>query len=463
MSDEVQGSRVRRLARLGWLSRRAVPLAIRRMREVGEARADQRAATVARALDKHADIAEEAFEALGDLKGIALKVGQMLSYMDGALPEDYRPVYQRVLARLQHSAPSMPWSVVEPVLVADLGGPVSARFAEFDPQPFAAASIGQVHRARLLGGEPVAVKVQYPGIERAFESDLRNANLLLAVVRPMVSAMSSRGNRGYARAVLAELRGRLLEELDYEREARMQRRFAEMLRGDPVVRVPPVHLEVCGRRVLTTGFIEGRTFAEVCEHSDQSSRDGYGTALARALSHCLYRHQVFNADPHPGNYLFPSDGSVVLLDFGCVKEIPDWMSADMKRYVKTAIIATRTDHAEDWQRFDEAIIAALRLDPKQPVVYRVYREFLLYCLRPILYDRPFEFTTGYTRESIDRVLKAKMELVFGEGKLPRLPKLPPMPVDYTFLNRLQWGFFSVLTALRARVNWYRELPPELQV
>lgn len=458
--DEVTGSRLKRLARLGWLSRNAVPMMVRRLRDAG---ADGLAANplTARLLDKHGRIAEEAFGTLGEMKGVALKLGQMMSYMDGALPAEYQPVYRKVLERLQRAAPAMEWSAVEPVLAADLGSP-SEHFADFDPEPFAAASIGQVHRARLHDGRDVAVKVQYPGIDKAMGADLDNARLFERMIRPMLGVVGDARNRGIGRAVLGEVRARLMEELDYEHEARMQHTFRDLLADDPDVHVPEVFFAHSSRRVLTTEYVEGRSLPEVAETDDQAARDRYGTILTRAVVDCLYRHRVFNADPHPGNYLFPDDGTVVLLDFGCVKQIPPRMNADMKRYLAAAIRAHQTDAPADWDAFDQALVEALHLDPDEPVVFRVYREFLLYCLRPLLDDAPFEFTPEYTGASIDRVLEAKKELLFAKGVIPRIPRLPPMPADYTFINRLQWGFFSVLTLLRARVNWHRLLPADVR-
>lgn len=457
--DSISGSRLGRLARLGWLGRRAVPLAIKRAREMtrrSDEPLDEKVAS------RHLAAAEEIFGALGDMKGLALKAGQMLSYMDGVLPEQYRPVYQKALSKLQQAAPPMSWDVVEPVVVEALGGPISETYAEFAHEPFAAASIGQVHRARLLTGEDVAVKVQYPGVSQAIEADLNNAGALEWLLRPLTGLTSFGGDKQYVRAVVDELRSRMLEELDYAREARMQAKFAEIVAGDPDLRVPRIFPDACGPTVLTSAFIEGRSLDEMCETASQGERDRYGTALVRALVTSFHDYQLFNADPHPGNYLFPADGTVVLLDFGCVKEIPDDMAGYIDAYLRAGIIARRTDDPADWARFDRTIVEALKLDPNNPAVYRVYREFLLYVLQPMMTPGPFDFTSDFTRESIDRVLEAKQELLFSKGIIPRIPKLPPMPVDYTMLNRLQWGFFSVLTRMGARVDWHGELPEAIR-
>ena len=204
MSDEVSGGRLRRLFRLGWLGRRALPIAWKRIRETGEGEAAH-AALAEELLEKHAAVAEEAFATLGELKGLAAKIGQMVAYLDGALPEAYRPVYQKVMARLLSDVPALPWSAVEPILVRELGGPVAERFAELEPAPFAAASIGQVHRGRLRGGAEVAVKIQYPGVDRALTADLDNAALMRKLLMPLLGLAGGASLSRNVKAVMAEV------------------------------------------------------------------------------------------------------------------------------------------------------------------------------------------------------------------------------------------------------------------
>ncbi|TNF22664.1 MAG: AarF/ABC1/UbiB kinase family protein [Deltaproteobacteria bacterium] len=462
MSDSrVSSSRLGRLTRLAGLGRRAVPVAIKRFRETVEAPPELRGEIAARALKKHGDLADKAFKTLGDMKGVALKLGQMVSYMDGAVPAELVGVYQDVLARLQQQAPALKWSAVRPVLEAELGA-LDRHFTDIEEEPFAAASIGQVHRATLPDGRRVAVKIQYPGVDRAMRSDLKNAEMFQALMSPFMTMLGAgRATRGYMRDVMAEIRERLLEELDYEREAATQMRFRQLLADDRELVIPAVHPGLSTRRVLTTDLIVGRSLQEVCETEDQAARDRYGSLLTHAVLTSLYRFGLFNADPHPGNYLFPDDGTVCLLDYGCVKELPDWMRSDMRSYLRHAIIATRTNDARDWDRFDAALAHALHLDRSDPKMFRLYREFSLYIMRPALTDAPFDFTSAFTRESIDRVLDGVRETVFGKT-IPRMPNIPPVPPDYTFINRLQWGFYSILSMLRARVNWHALLPHEVR-
>jgi predicted unusual protein kinase regulating ubiquinone biosynthesis (AarF/ABC1/UbiB family) len=425
MSDKVSGSRWGRLFRMGWLGRHALPFARKR------------------SLAKHADAAEEMFRALGSMKGLALKIGQMAGYLDGVLPEELREPYQQVLARLQAQAPALPFSAIAAVLAAELGTDWRGRFVEIDESPLAAASIGQVHRARLPGGEEVAVKVQYPGVDRALAADFKNAKLL-GMLNTMMMGVAGAG--GVARSfddTLAEVRARMLEELDYQREARMQERFAQLFADDPDIRIPRVIAACSTRRVITTTFERGQTFAEVCSEATQAERNRYAGILTRAVFRSIYEFRLFNADPHPGNYLF-SGGQVVLLDYGCVKEIPDWMATAMIRYVRAALRG-------DWPEFDAAIADAFRMDVSKHDAFSVVRDFILYCLEPFLSDQPFAFDARYTGRSVTLMLDGVRRL--------KLRDLPAPPGDFAFISRLQWGFYSVLTQLRATQRWRDHLPP----
>ncbi|MCA9518526.1 MAG: AarF/ABC1/UbiB kinase family protein [Myxococcales bacterium] len=463
MSDtKVGSSRLGRLTRLGWLGGRALPTAWKQLKGVVDAPEGGRGRAAERFAKKHADLADKAFRTLGDMKGVALKVGQMISYMDGVVPPELSGLYQDVLSRLQHAAPALRWSAIRPVLEAEIG-PVERTFASFEEAPFAAASIGQVHRAVLRDGAAVAVKIQYPGVDRAMRSDLKNAELFQTMATPFMSVIGAgKATRKYMREVMAEVQARLLEELDYEREAAMQERFRALLAGDAEVRVPRVFTASSSRKVLVSELIVGRSLQDVADADDQAARDRYGRILTRTLLHCLHVLGLFNADPHPGNYLFPGDGSVCLLDFGCVKEIPGWMRDDMERNLRLALAATRSGADADWTAFDRQLGRALRLDALDPQLFRIYREFYLYVLRPALTEGPFDFTSAYTRESFDRVFEAVRDQVFGKGVMPRVPEVPPIPPDYTFLNRVQWGFYSILAILRAQVDWHALLPATLR-
>ncbi|MEE9382490.1 MAG: AarF/ABC1/UbiB kinase family protein [Nannocystaceae bacterium] len=460
MSDRVSRSRLGRLGKMANLARKALPVAVQRWRESGpNAKASE--ALIASSVVA----AEDMLETLGELKGLALKVGQMMSYMDGALPDSIKPTFQKTLRRLQSQAPPMSWEAIEGVLQEELGD-IDEHFAHIEHTPLAAASIGQVHRATLHDGSAVAVKIQYPGVEQAISADMNNLGFMKGLAAPLLAMLGASGNTKLVSRVLGELRDRLLEECDYEREARMQAAFAEKLSDDPVLYVPRVFTEHSTRRVLVSEFIEGRELAEVCGPESgisQETRNRWAAALCRVTSVGLYEWGLLHADPHPGNYLFMPDERLCLLDFGCVKEMPDSTRMDMRGYVRAAIVAARSDAPQDWAEFDRQVAAALKFDPNEAEVWALARGFLLYCLEPIIYDRPHHFSEAYARGSVDMMLEGKRELLFPDGRrVPKIPKMPPMPPDYVMVNRLQWGFFSVLKELDATVNWHAELPADLR-
>jgi predicted unusual protein kinase regulating ubiquinone biosynthesis (AarF/ABC1/UbiB family) len=448
--DKISGSRLGRWSKLLWTSRHAIPLATSRWRGTN------RKASA----DADASAAEAFLETLGSLKGLALKAGQMLSYMEGILPADVEPTFQRVLAKLQSAADPLPWSAIEPVLIAELGA-VEPHFASLEREPFAAASIGQVHRGTLSDGTAVAVKIQYPGVAKAVEVDLSSIETLKFVMTPLLGLAGARQNVNLADSVVAELRARLLEELDYSHEAIMQMRFRQLFAASKL-RIPAVYLEHSSRNVLTTELVQGLTLDEAAR-CDAASRNAWGETLVRAVTQQLYVDHLFHADPHPGNYLFHDDAEVTLLDFGCVKRIPPNIAADIEGYLRAAIVATRSDRRQDWAVFDEVLGRAYNLDGGDPSIAGFYHDFMLLLLEPMLRDAPFEFHPEFVARINQFVIDRKKQLVFGAGRLPRIPRLPPIPADYTFLNRLEWGFFSVLTRLRARVNWHALLPERIRL
>ncbi len=468
MSDRVSSSRLRRLGKMAKLARQALPVALERWRDGDtKAEADPRVASEAE-LSKLAARAEGILETLGEMKGLALKAGQMMSYMDGALPDSIRPTFQRTLKRLQSQAPPMTWEAVFPVLERELGD-LEAHFAEIDHSPVAAASIGQVHRARLHDGTVVAVKVQYPGVRDAIAADMKNLDFLKGFAAPIMMLSGAGANMKVAGDHLAELRERLLEECDYAREAEMQTTFRERLADDPELYVPRVYPEHSTRSVLVSEFIEARELDEVCGEAgealgiDQAQRNRWAEALCRVTSMGLYDWGLLHADPHPGNYLFMDDGRVCLLDFGCVKALPDPIRLAMRGYVSAAIRAQATRAPEDWRRFDDRLRRALRFEDATPEVFKFMRDYLVYCLSPIITPGPFHFSEAFTRATVDLMVEGKKDLMFPDGRrIPKVPKLPPMPADYLMVNRLQWGFFSVLTQLDARCDWHAQLPADMR-
>ena len=253
--------------------------------------------------------------ALGQMKGAAMKLGQFASFIDTEfIPEEYREIYQEQLGKLRNEAPAMPWEQVVKVLEEEYDGePLSEYFAEIEHEAFAAASIGQVHRAELLDGRQVAVKIQYPGIAEAMEADLRNAGTIVRLARAIAPGLD-------AKAIAEEIRERMMEELDYEYEAQNQRIFSRAYRDHPFIYVPEVVTRISRRRVLVTEFVEGIGFDAIKELPHEE-RSRFGEIVFRGSFGSIYHLQQFNADPHPGNYILMNDGRVAFLDFGMTKKL----------------------------------------------------------------------------------------------------------------------------------------------
>jgi predicted unusual protein kinase regulating ubiquinone biosynthesis (AarF/ABC1/UbiB family) len=282
------------------------------MRTANRVRSPERAAAAQN--ERTAALVNQLVEQLGQMRGAAMKVGQVLSMVDfDGVPEDERDALQAKLAELRDDVPPVPFSKLERLMRDEYGGPLSRVFSEFDERAFAAASIGQVHRAKTVDGDDVVVKVQYPGVAEAVETDLRNVMLLLPLVRRLAPGLD-------AKALASELRERIVEELDYELEAQNHRRIERLRRGHPFISVPVVNTELSTRRVLVSEYIDGERF-EAVRRLDERSRDRYGEIVFRFYFGLLYRDRIALGDPHPGNYLLRPDGRVGFLDFGLLRDV----------------------------------------------------------------------------------------------------------------------------------------------
>src|SRR5687768_16857237 len=285
MADEkLPTGRVQRLARIG---RTAAGVAVKQTgtKAANVVRSQERSD---KALERRQiETAEQIVTVLGGMKGAAMKVGQMLSFLDlGLVPEEYREEFQAKLATLRDSAPTVSYEGMRKVIEEDLGEPVDRAFAELDPAPIASASIGQVYRGRLLDGRDVAVKVQYPGVNDAVRSDMQNLGMLLRLAKRITPQMD-------VKAVGEEIRARIVEELDYELEASNHRTLARLYRGHPFIVVPGVMTELCRERVIVTEYVEGERFEQVAS-SSQAERDRVGEIIFRFYFGSMYRHRKFS-------------------------------------------------------------------------------------------------------------------------------------------------------------------------
>jgi predicted unusual protein kinase regulating ubiquinone biosynthesis (AarF/ABC1/UbiB family) len=275
-------------------------------------RSDERAGAATG--ERAAATARELVKQLGQMRGAAMKVGQVLSTVDfTAIPESEREEFKTTLAALRDDVPPLPFRKVEKLLKDELGMPINAAFAEFEEEAFAAASIGQVHRATTLDGRAVAVKIQYPGIAEAVETDLRNLQMLLPLVKRLAPGLD-------VKALAQELRERIGDELDYEVEAQNHRAMARAYRGHPFAYVPPVDTQLSHRRVLVTELLVGRRF-EAVKALGEAERDRFAEIVFRFFFGTLNHLRRAAGDPHPGNYLLLDDGRVGFLDFGLMRVV----------------------------------------------------------------------------------------------------------------------------------------------
>jgi predicted unusual protein kinase regulating ubiquinone biosynthesis (AarF/ABC1/UbiB family) len=281
------------------------------MRTANRVRTPEQAASAQS--DRTAALVHQLVDQLGQMRGAAMKVGQMISMVEfGGIAEDEQDELQRRLAELRDDVPPVPFAQLEKLMRQEFGGPLGRVFSDFDERALAAASIGQVHRAITVDGDDVVVKIQYPGVAEAVETDLRNATLLLPLVKRLAPGLD-------AKALATEMRERIGEELDYELEAQNHRRIERLMRGHPFVRVPRVHVGLSTRRVLVSEYVEGERF-EAVRRADEAQRDRYGEIVFRFFFGLLYRDRIALGDPHPGNYLLCPDGRVCFLDFGLLRD-----------------------------------------------------------------------------------------------------------------------------------------------
>jgi predicted unusual protein kinase regulating ubiquinone biosynthesis (AarF/ABC1/UbiB family) len=384
---------------------------------------------------RHLETAIKVVSALGEMKGAAMKLGQLASFVDSEfLPPEYRDLYQEQLAKLRTSAPPMPWKKVVKVLEEEYEGePLSELFAEIEEEAFAAASIGQVHRAELLDGQRVAVKIQYPGVAEALEADLRNAGTIVRLAKALAPGLDPK-------AIAEELRERVLEELDYEYEAQNQRTFARAYREHPFIYVPDVYTRLSRRRVLVTEFVEGQGFPEVKELAKEE-RDRFGEIVFRFAFGSIYHLQHFNADTHPGNYILMPDDRVAFLDFGMTKKL-DREQIELEQRAVDA--AARKD--------PESLRLALHdlgfvKNPSKLDAERLM-EHVMVVGGWYLEDREYEV-------SARRVMKVIESTTDPRSEYYALMRRESVPADELMGRRMETGVLAVLAQLRAKRNWHR--------
>jgi predicted unusual protein kinase regulating ubiquinone biosynthesis (AarF/ABC1/UbiB family) len=380
------------------------------------------------------ETAKQIVAALGTMKGAAMKLGQVMSFLDmGLVPEQHREEFQRELAKLRDAAPTVSFKQMRKVIEDDLEEPIKEVFASFDEEPIAAASIGQVYRATLHDGRDVAVKVQYPGVATAVRADMQNLDMIMRLLKRMTPGLD-------VKAITKEVRERIVEELDYELEAQNQRSLARIFAGHPFIVVPEVISSLSRERVLVSEFVVGVGFEELKGRS-QDERDRIGEIVFRFFLGCLYRHRQFSGDPHPGNFLLLEDGRIAFLDFGLFKRLESG-PVDLELAAQRAV---SEGNATGLHRL--LAESGFLPDPE-----RVDPEHLLDFIQSAIW--------WYTSDEVVQLTPEIATQVMIESSDPRSSHFremrhQDMRPEHLFGRRMEMLTLAVLSQLRAKANWHR--------
>ncbi|MFE2585758.1 ABC1 kinase family protein [Streptomyces sp. NPDC059378] len=382
--------------------------------------------------------AEQLFKVLGELKGGAMKFGQALSVFESALPEEIAGPYRAALTKLQEAAPPMPTRTVHTVLRERLGEDWPSLFREFEDKPSAAASIGQVHRAVWHDGREVAVKVQYPGAGEALLSDLNQLSRFARLLGPLIPGMD-------IKPLIAELRDRVSEELDYGLEAQAQRAHAQEFANDPDVVVPAVVHQ--SDQVLVSEWIDGVPLSEVIADGTRAQRDRAGQLLARFLFSGPARTGLLHADPHPGNFrLLPGDSDddwrLGVLDFGTVDRLPGGLPTPIGHSLRMTLEG-RADAVYELLCAEGFVKDSMELDPDAVL------DYLLPIIEPARIEA-FTFTRGWMRGQAARVADPRSPAY-------QLGKRLNLPPSYLLIHRVTLSTIGVLCQLGSTVRLRGEL------
>jgi predicted unusual protein kinase regulating ubiquinone biosynthesis (AarF/ABC1/UbiB family) len=381
------------------------------------------------------ETAKQIVAALGTMKGAAMKLGQVMSFLDvGLVPEQHREEFQRELAKLRDSAPKVSFKQMRKVIEDDLEEPIAEVFASFEEEPIAAASIGQVYRATLEDGRAVAVKVQYPGVASAVRADLQNLEMIMRLLKRMTPGLD-------VKAIAEEIKERIVEELDYELEAQNQRSLARIFDGHPFIVVPDVISSLSRERVLVSEFVDGVGFEELKERS-QLERDRLGEIIFRFFLGCLYRHRQFSGDPHPGNFLLLEDGRVAFLDFGLFKRL-DAGPVELELAAQRAVAEGDAPSLHRLLAESGFLPEPERVDPDHLLAF-IASAIWWYTTADETVELSPEIATQVMIESSDPRSRHFREM-----------RHQDMRPEHLFGRRMEMLTLAVLSQLRARANWHR--------
>lgn len=376
--------------------------------------------------------AEDIYDALSNLKGSALKVAQMLSMDQGLLPQAYTDKF----AQAQYSAPPLSYPLVVKTFQQYFKENPSAIFDEFSKQSVAAASIGQVHRARK-GDKDLAVKIQYPGVANSISSDLK-------MVRPIVGAMfniSSAEMNHY----LGEVEVRLMEETNYHLELERGMKICEACQDIEGLHFPQYYPDLSAERILTMDWMKGLHLDQFLKtNPDQETRNRIGQIIWDFYDYQIHRLREVHADPHPGNFLFREDGSVGVIDFGCVKELPEGFYRRYFQIMRPAI----SENKEEFLQLLFELQFLLKDDSKEEVEHfqGIYAEILMLLGKPF-FSEEFDFADTKYFEDI-----YALSDIYQNDKMVRKAKAARGPKDSIYLNRTYFGIYNMLHMLKAKIQ-----------
>ena len=386
--------------------------------------------------------AEQVFKVLGELKGGAMKFGQALSVFEAALPEEIAKPYRETLTKLQESAPPLPTRVVHKVLAKELGEDWRDNFANFEDQPTASASIGQVHKATWKDGRAVAVKIQYPGAAEALISDLNQIQRFAKIFQLVMPGLDMK-------PLLEELRARIIEEVDYRYEAEAQQKYSEVYDNDPDIAIPKVVM--ASDRVLVSEWLEGTPLSKIIASGTQEERNNAGMKLARFHFTSPDRAGLLHADPHPGNFRLLADGRLGVLDFGACNRLPGGFPEPMKNLLKHALDDDAVALYEGFKK-DGFILADVDVDPN------LVLEYLVPLVEP-LRTEVFKYSREWLRDQSARV---------GDPRNPtaKIGFQLNLPAEYVLIHRVTLGTTGIFCHLEAEgkfrdeaLSWFPEIAP----
>ena len=371
--------------------------------------------------------AEQLFKVLGELKGGAMKIGQALSVLESAFPEGVAAPYRASLTKLQDSAPPMSFDRVNEVMIEEFGTNWTERFQHFSEQPAAAASLGQVHKAISKDGREVAVKIQYPGADKALLNDFEQAVRFSRIAQPIAPGLDFK-------SLMNEMRVLLSEELDYFREAGAQRVFANSYEGDVDVKIP--HILSATKHVLISEWLEGTPLSQIIENGTKSERDRAGSLYQTFLRSGPTRVGMMHADPHPGNFRMTADNKLGVLDFGAVARLPNGFPPAMGGLLAIAMTGD-ADAVIDVMRAENFILPNVDISPTAVL------DYLAPFTEPAQVPK-FQFTRDWMREQFSRVNDPRNP-DFSTGLKMNLPP------QYVLVHRVWLGCLGVLSQLNAEV------------